>query len=529
MEFFWANHIKLGIMTIRSHLITLVLVFSSIPAWAEMPTQAQESERVGGPFTFANVARRAAALSTKPYEPDQPELPPYLANLNYDQFRDIRFRPDLSLWKDEALPFRVQFFSRGFVFHDRVKINVIDGDEVKPFNYQQEMFDFGKNPTPENLPEDTGFAGFRLHYPINRDDVFDEVSVFLGASYFRAVGQNLNYGINARGLAIDTGLSNREEFPIFREFWLVKPERDATEITLYALMDSKSVTGAYCFVIKPGIQTQMEVKSRLHLRTDIEKIGIAPLTSMFFHGENKERWMDDFRPEVHDSDGLLVVTGNGEHIWRPLSNPKGLRLSDFKIESPKSFGLLQRDRNFNNYQDLEAHYHNRPSILVEPEDNWGKGTIQLVEIPSTAERYDNIVAYWIPETPAKAGDEMSFKYKLTFSRDPEEHQQGGRTLSTRIGAAGTDDLDSSKRKFVIDFAGETLSKLPPDTPVEAVVAVTNGKLIGKPIALPNKETQGWRLFFEIEPESGKIAELRAFLRNQQDVLSETWTYQWMLE
>ncbi len=486
------------------------------------------AESTPGDFTFAAVVRRAAELAAESYSPDRPDLPDYLAHLDYDKYRDIRFQRTETLWLKEGLPFQMQLFPRGFLFKDRVKINVIEDGRASPLPFRHDLFDYGKNEVPQEIPADIGFAGFRIMYPINSDQVFDEVAVFLGASYFRAVGQNLNYGITARGLAIDTGLPSQEEFPTFREFWIRKPEKDATEVTVYALLDSESVTGAYAFVIKPGAQTVMDVQTRLYFRKEVEKLGVAPLTSMFFHGETTDRFIDDFRPEVHDSDGLLVETGLGERIWRPLVNPVGLRISDFEVTSPRSFGLFQRDRDFRSYEDLEAHYQNRPSALVEPKGDWGKGTVELVEIPSNAERYDNIVAYWIPERQTKPGQDWEFSYRLRFATDPEAGMSGGRALTTRIGAGGTDILDPAKRKFVIDFAGDALAQLDPETPVEPVVTTSSGA-ISKPVAQHNEESRGWRLFFELTPDGDTPADMRAFLRNGNDVLSETWSFRWVRE
>ncbi len=489
---------------------------------------ATEDLGVPGSFTFANVVRRANELAQSPYEPDRPALPEFFANLNYDQYRDIRFRKEASLWRDQALPFQAQFFSRGFLYKDRVTINVIENGQVVPVEFMNDLFDYGKNELPTEVPHDMGFAGFRLHYPLNRDDLLDEVVVFQGASYFRAVGQGLNYGITARGLAIDTGLPSSEEFPIFREFWIEKPGKDATEITVYALLDSESVAGAYRFVIKPGLQTIMDVKAHLTFRKTVQKIGIAPLTSMFFHGENTDRFMDNFRPEVHDSDGLLVETGSGERIWRPLLNPLGLRVNRFQVENPRSFGLFQRDRDYNQYQDLEAHYQNRPSLLVEPLGAWGHGAVELVEIPSNAERYDNIVAFWVPDREIAPEEQWDFEYRLRFATDPEGRLTGGRTVSTRIGAGGNDIPDPSRRKFVLDFAGESLAALPTDTPVEAVVTASSGEL-SIPVVQSNPAVKGWRLFFELTPDGNQPVDLRAFLRQGDDVLSETWSYQWVRE
>ncbi|WP_295387560.1 glucan biosynthesis protein [uncultured Thiodictyon sp.] len=499
---------------------------------AEAGPSARSAEQgVPGHFTFASVVRRAGDLAAAPYQPDQPALPAFFAGLDYDQYRDIRFRRDQSIWRSESLPFQVELFPRGGMFKDRVTINLIEGGKAVPVPFKSSLYNYGKNDVPADLantPEDLGFAGVRLLYPLNRDDVFDELAVFLGASYFRAVPQGLNYGLSARGLAIDTGLASKEEFPNFREFWLEKPDRDATSITIYALLDSPSVAGAYRFLITPGLETVIDVKAQLFFRERVKKLGLAPLTSMFFHAEDTDRFMDDFRPEVHDSDGLLIETGTGERIWRPLVNPKGLRISDFRADSARAFGLLQRDRDFNNYQDLEAHYQKRPSALVEPIGDWGKGVVEVVEIPSDSERYDNIAAFWVPERAPAIGKPFEYNYRLRIAADPEAKLTGGRTLSTRIGAGGTVVLDSNKRKFVVDFGGPTLASLPPETPVEAVVTSSSGTL-SKSIVQPNPETNGWRLFFELTPDGGVPVDLRAYLRNGNDVLSETWSFKWIRE
>lgn len=515
----------LGILALGSTLV------SGAPLWAgDTPGLVEPSPSEGAPgaFTFAAVVRRAQELAAADYQPDRPALPDYLADLDYDKYRDIRFVPHESLWANEKLPFQMQFFPRGFLYENRVTVNIVEDGVSQVVPFRHDLFNYGKNTIPEEMPADLGFAGLRLHYPINRDSVFDEVVVFQGASYFRSVSKDLNYGISARGLAIDTGLPTNEEFPIFREFWIFKPAADAVDITVFALLDSKSVTGAYSFVIRPGLETVMDVKARLFMRHAVQKFGIAPLTSMFFHGENTDRFIDDFRPEVHDSDGLLVVNGTGERIWRPLVNPVGLHVSDFVVENPRAFGLLQRDRDFSRYEDLEAHYQNRPSALVEPIGDWGRGVVELVEIPSTAERYDNIGAYWIPEHQPQPCDELKLEYRLRFGQDPEAGLLGGRAISTRIGAAGTDILDSSQRKFVVDFAGKSLAQLPAETEVEAVVTSSSGEL-SKPVVQWNPHTQGWRLFFELKPDGHRPADLRAFLRHDNDVLSETWSYRWVRE
>ncbi|MGF1615931.1 MAG: glucan biosynthesis protein [Gammaproteobacteria bacterium] len=515
----------------RAFTILIAIVLALLSAAGKTADLAQSltppGTAVADPFTFDQVVAEAARLAAGPFQPDGADLPTYFSELTYDQYRDIRFRSDQSIWRDQALPFRLQFFPRGFNFLDRVRINIVEAERVVPVHFQKDMFDFGRNVVPPDASLDVDFAGFRLLYPINRDDRYDEIAVFLGASYFRAVGQNQSYGITARGLAVDTGLSSQEEFPVFREFWIVQPDHDAVDITVYALMDSKSVAGAYRFVIRPGLNTVIEVKARLYLREAVQKIGLAPLTSMFYHGKTTERFMDDFRPEVHDSDGLLVETDAGERVWRPLINPQGLSITSFQVTNPSSYGLLQRERDFDHYQDLEALYHTRPSAVVEPLADWGAGSVELVQIPSTSERYDNVVAYWVPEQSTEAGQELELEYRLRFALDPEGRLLGGRTIATRIGAGGTDVLDPTRRKFVIDFSGPALALLAPESPVEAVVSASSGELVNR-VVQPNPHTKGWRLFFELIPDGDpRPVDLRAFLRLGTDAVTETWSFQWL--
>src|SRR3954454_1970222 len=292
------------------------------------------------PFGFETVQQLARDLAKQDYSDDKAELPQPLRNLSYDQYRDIRFKPDQALWRGQKL-FQIQFFHLGFLYQQPVRINVVGGGQPAPVPYQPGMFNYGANNFGDSLPADLGFAGFRIHYPLNRPDYFDELAVYLGASYFRILGRNQIYGASARGLAIDTAAPSGEDFPRFCEFWIEEPGADATRLTLYALLDSRSATGAYRFVLHPATDTQAEVTVSVYPRRDIGKLGVAPLTSMFFFGENRGRTFDDFRPEVHDSDGLRMITSKAELIWRPLTSRNGLRVSSSAGETPRGFGLMQ--------------------------------------------------------------------------------------------------------------------------------------------------------------------------------------------
>lgn len=497
-----------------------LLVATSVSAQPEAPEVPEEPK-----FGFETVQKLARRLAAQAYVRDDASLPEELARLDYDRYRAIRFKPEAALWRDLGLPFQVQFFHRGFLYRDRVSINVVEDGKPRRLDYVSDWFDFGQNLLGPFSPE-LGFAGFRLHYPIRRNNYHDEIAVFQGASYFRAIGLGQVYGLSARGLAIDTGLAKAEEFPVFREFWIEKPAPEADEIVVYALLDSPAVAGAYRFVIRPGLELVMDVQSRLYFRHGVERLGIAPLTSMFFRGENTEYLIDDFRPEIHDSDGLAIARANGEWLWRPLHNPHKLRISVFHEEHPKGFGLIQRDRNFDHYQDLEASYQRRPSAWVEPLGDWGAGSVYLIEIPSDQEKYDNIVAFWMPDEASAEGKEMAFDYRLYFTLDERLPAALGKAEATRIGAAGIDPPDSKRRRFVVDFASQPFRYYPEDAQIEAEVDASAGA-VENAIVHKNAETGAWRLSFELDPGQVEAPiELRAWLRSGREALTETWLYQW---
>ncbi|MGH6899354.1 MAG: glucan biosynthesis protein [Geminicoccaceae bacterium] len=477
------------------------------------------------PFSPASVRDQARALAAEPFGALEQALPEVLAGLDYDQHRDIRFNRDMALWHGQGLDAEAQFFHLGGRFRAPVHIYEVADSVAREVLYTASLFDFGDNELALDLPEDLGFAGFRLHAPLNRPDLLDEIAVFLGASYFRAVGRNQRYGISARGVAIDTGLPKDEEFPAFRRFWLERPAPGADHLIVHALLDGPSLAGAFSFRIRPGKTTTMEVEATLFPREPIELLGIAPLTSMFLFGPNDRRGVDDFRSSVHDSDGLQIWSGSGEWLWRPLVNPQELRLALFNDTDPKGFGLMQRTRDFAGYQDLEARYDLRPSLWVEPSEPWGSGHVRLIEIPSPQEIYDNIVAFWVPKEPVEAGSEWRFTYRLHWGVAPPTQADLGIVVATRIGMGGQTGEESDLRKVVIDFAGGQLEDTPADAAVEATVTVGGGEVIG-PIVRKNVVTGGWRAFFDLRPGGDGPVELRCVLRLADETLTETWVYQW---
>ncbi len=487
---------------------------------------AQELTVHDKPFTADTLIQMAKSLAQNPYIPPKSVLPKEIDALDYDQHRDIRFVRENGPWFDKKLKFEMQFFHLGSLFKTSIPINEVIKGKSHPIPYSAAFFDYGKNKLNSDALKGIGYAGFRLHYPLNSSDYYDELIAFLGASYFRALGKGQKYGLSARGLAIDTALQTGEEFPIFREFWIVRPKRKDNFVTIYALLDSPSVTGAFEFKVTPGESTTIDVDATLFTRKAIKKLGIAPLTSMFLFGENTKNRFDDHRPEVHDSDGLLVWNGNDEWLWRPLDNAKQLRISAFVDNNPKGFGLLQRDQDPAHYLDFESMYEQRPSLWVEPLENWGKGWVELVEIPSVQEIHDNVVAYWVPKKPVEANQKLHYKYRLYWFKKLPIAKVPGDITATYTGIGGVSGmLETQKRKFVIDFDVLNMEKELAKGIVTLDVSASEGKISGQHL-MYNPVTKGLTAYIDFVP-NGKTSELRAVLVKKGKNISEVWSYQWL--
>jgi len=496
------THLIFGLLTVA----LLVIVITS---------RRQEA------FGFEDVVRMAGTMARENYLSAAPALPKSLRTLNYDQHRDIRWKDERTLWRKEGLPFQVRFFHPGYIFDRPVEIYVLPDNAKKPLRYSPEFFDFGKSVFKEPLPDTVGYAGFRIHYPLNKPDVLDELFVFLGASYFRAVAKDMVYGPSARGLAIDTAVEKRkEEFPVFTKFWLKRPEAYGKTMTVYALLEGHSVTGAYQFEVEPGGETRMQVKAVLFFRKKTESVGYAPLTSMYWFGENTSNTFGDFRPEVHDSDGLLMQRSSGEWVWHPLTWSRQTQRNVFADDHPKGYGLLQRDRAFDHYQDTEALYHKRPSVWVQPIGGFDQGAVRLVQLPTKDEFQDNVVAFWTPAEPPPLLQPVTLEYVLRWYSEADDLPPLGRCVSTRV-----DDQDKPYyRHFFLEFSGGALKQ--EETPVLDIASST-GAAITEAELKWNDFNTSWRAsFFASTPENQKPHELTCRLLANDQPLTETWSYTW---
>jgi glucans biosynthesis protein len=489
------------------------------------------------------VAKIAEKRAHEPFHSPRVDLPDFLRadKLDYDKYREIEFRHDKALWADQDLPFRVEFYHPGYIYQEPIKINEFTLTALQPIRFMQDRFNYRSLHLEKRIPSNTGYAGFRLLYQLNTPDKWDELGAFLGASYFRLLGKGLRYGQSARGLALDCGEPDRpEEFPIFTDWWLGKPAKDDEWLRLYAVLDSVSCVGAYSFLIKPGDPTEAEVEAILYYRDDanihavagdrkpLKSIGLAPLTSMFWIGQSSPRKFDNYRPEVHDSDGLLMRFGNGETLWRPLDDPTVMVHQRFVARDLKGFGLMQRNRDFRNYEDLFNFYQQVPSVWVEPMEPlnlWTNGEVNLVELDTSYEGADNIVAFFDPATKPVPLKPYSFSYRLSWSSEDPKLPTREKVVATRL---GQDPRDPHKRQFVIDYGGGRLNDIPESSPPEIHASCSDNATLADEQIFRNPNDGTWRVIFGMQPkpDNKDPVDVRCTLQRGEEALSETWTYLW---
>lgn len=494
-----------------------LLFWSLAPAWA---------------LDFAELQHWAAQRARAPYQPQDKTLPEALAKWDYNQYRAVSYRQDRGVWRTGASNFYLQGFLRAYLFPERMRIHLLEGETSREYRFAADHFSVNTQAQPNltlpALPEDFGYSGFRVWYPLDRPDRFDEVAVFQGASYFRMLGRGQAYGLSARGLAVDTATPGRgEEFPAFTEVWVKQPAPGEERLRLYALLDGPTLAGAYEFTVAPGEETVADVRAALFFRKQPGRLGLAPLTSMFWYGENNYRKFVEFRPEVHDSDGLLIWRRDGSRTWRPLQTVTQSVVDAYPADHPVGFGLLQRDRAFASYADLEARYQARPSLWVEPQGDWGAGSVVLWQMPTTNEYADNVVAYWAPAVPPEAGEKRELAYRLRWTRqEPAGSQRGGQVLATYLKPLyGHQDLF----RYLIDFSWEGENRGPfaadrvPDIGLEVG---GEGELLERFVEA-NPYTRAWRLNFVVRYQSPRMqVPLRAGLSDGKEGgwRTEVWNY-----
>jgi periplasmic glucans biosynthesis protein len=496
-------------------LATALMAAPSAHARADTPPADNQSAATYA-FSFDTLLAEAKRRAAAPYAPQRSTFPAGLDKLSPEQYRSVRFNPEAGIWRAEQLPFRLELLRAYNQQSAAVTVSTVEDGMARDVVATPQMFEMTTN-MPRLGRVSLPLSGFRLRTRINSKKVWDEFLVFQGASYFRAVAQHLLYGLSARGLAINTAEPSGEEFPAFTHFWIERPSPQATSIVIYALLESDSTTGAYRFIVTPGVETVMDIELTLFPRAEMRVVGIAPLTSMFLFDETNRGRLDDYRPEVHDSDGLQITSKSGEHIFRQLANPLKLQVSTFTTQPPAGFGLVQRSREQRDFEDFENLYERRPSAWVEPKGDWGAGAVELVEIPSGRETNDNIVAFWRPAQSLTPGRAAEFAYRLTWLAEPALPKSLGKVVATRSGAS----LDGKRRVFILDFvgAGEKTDGLRLD------LGASSGKIVNAAL-VSNAAMHGLRATFELDPNGADLSELRLRVMRGDHPITETWLYRW---
>lgn len=497
-------------------VLVILTVITSVSAPAEAAARKI--------FDFSNVIKIARSQAAHPFVPPV-AIPEALTKLSYNQYQEIRFKPMDSLWYGKQRRFHVQPVPAGLYYNHCVTIDIISARGVALLQFSKNDFSFPSTDFARKMPPHLCAAGFKLTYPLAGPDIQNQFLVFAGASYFRAVGRANRFGLSGRGLAINTAFPPHEGFPAFRRFWLQEPEPNVTRFTLYALLSGANVSGAYRFEVTPGEFTALDVKAVLFFRHTPRVTGIAPLTSMFLYGEGTPRPLGEWRPAVHDSGGLQIENGDHEWLWRPLINPLDFLVSSFTLDNPRGFGLMQRNEDFSSYEDLGARYDLRPSAWVVPEGTWGKGRVELVEIPSSSETEDNIVAYWVPQALPQPGHGYTYQYRILFGKASEASPPAGYVTHTFVGSGHNPGLpcsvDRDSLRFIVDFAG----RIPQGTAdVQGIVSADSPAHIQDVSVERDEAVGGYRLSFRVTPAPRHPLELRAFLQRGHAALTETWSY-----
>ncbi|WP_298964455.1 glucan biosynthesis protein D [uncultured Methylobacterium sp.] len=496
-------------------------------AFAQDPAPAGPSLGDGDRFEAGFVVELARALAKKPFAAPATDLPDPLNNLTYEQYVAIRPQSSALVWADEGRGFVVEPLHRGFVFTTPVALHVVEDGTVRRIAYDRNRYAFGKLKAPEE-GRDLGFSGFRLYASFGGNPPAD-CAIFQGASFFRALAAGQSYGVTARALTLRPAEAKGEEFPIFRAFWIERPNPGSGHIAIHALVDSVSATAALHMTLRPGDATIVDVEATLCPRTTLEHVGIAGITGAYLFGPNDRRNIDDARAAAHETGALQIRNGWGEALWRPIQNPETLQISAFMDQDPKGFGLVQRDRDYAAFEDDVQRWERRPSLWIEPlstwgpgvaQRPWGAGAVQLIEIPSESEVNENILSYWRPKEPI--AKETAFSYRQFWCWTAPGEPPLARCTGTRVGKGAS----GKRRLFLVDFTGEGLFApgLKPDA-LSAALGTSPGTIVRQVVySYPERKTV--RVLFELDPGNDTACELRLTLKAADQPLSETWLYRW---
>jgi periplasmic glucans biosynthesis protein len=476
------------------------------------------AEPLGQPVPFAadTVVNMAVALASKPFKAPEAPLPSLFSGLTFEQYASIRRVPGTAIWSNEKLGFSLEPLHRGFVFTTPIAINVVENGMAQRVIYESADFDFGQL-QPTGVLGDLGFSGLRVLR--SYDQGFEDVAIFQGASFYRARARGQAFGVTARGLAIRTGDEPGEEFPLFREFWIDKPSPAADTLTIHALLDSASVTGAFRFTLRPLETTIIDTEATLIARVAVDKLGFGPMAAAYLFSGLDHRRPDDVRAAAYESAGLQILTGSGEWLWRPVSNRETLQISAFSDVNPRGFGFLQRSRSFDAFYDDETHWELKPSLWIEPIGDWAAGDHRLLEIPAASEANENVIVQWRPKTAMAPATTQSIAFRQFWCWSPPTKPPLATCVSSRHGKAG------NRQRFAVEMAGDLFADPAKGAAASAEVQAAPGKITSVRL-FPYTDRRSVRVVFDLDPGSESYSELRLTLKVDNQAASETWLYRW---
>ena len=493
-----------------------------LTAAAPVVAQTQTAPLADAPAPFDSniVLNMARTLAAKPFKAPDTSLPSPFSSLTYENYVSIRSQAGSAIWSADGLGFAIEPLHRGFIFTTPMDIHIVDADKIARVPYDRARFDFNKLQVGPDI-KDIGYSGFRILEA--RNGGFDERAIFQGASFFRALAKDQTQGVMARALAIRTADPRGEEFPIIRAVWIEKPSAAARVIVIHALLDSESLTGAYRFTLRVNDATIIDTESTLIPRLEVDNYGIAAMQATSFYSPLDRHNSDDLRPAVYEVSGLRMLSGKEEWLWRPVSNRLNLQGSAFVDESPRGFGLLQRERDPGAFEDDEQHWERRPSLWIEPIADWGAGQFELIEIPTESEINQNINAYWRPKEGLKPGKETSFSYRQFWCWSPPSKPALATATQARSGKVVVGG--KSRRRILVDFTGDNLADPTRSGEIKASLSLSGGNVTSVS-TFTGKTPKTLRVLFDFEPNSDNMTEIRLLLQSDGQAVSETWLYRW---
>ena len=518
----------------RRELLRLALGGAAVPAATGLaaslssPLSAQSASAKTGPapqpeaFSAAKVVEMARALAAEPHKPPGSAPLDPLGSASPEEIATIRYRTGDLIWAGAGLAFAIEPVHRSRNFPGEVELYTVEGTTASRVVYDPARCDFGTlKPPPASAH--LGFTGFRILRRRDDGQLLPAASL-VNASILAGIAPNQAWGAISRPLSVHLPDQIGEEPSQMRAVWIEQPRSVATELVMHALVDTPSLAGAIRFTLRADDATVIDTECTLFTRKQVDHLALAPVQATYLAGPIDWPPTPDMRPAVYEAAGVQMQTGNGEWIWRPVSNRSRLQISGFVDRDPQGYGLMQRDRGFGAFLDDENDWQRRPSVWIEPIGKWGAGEVTLLEIPAASQNNKNIACYWRPRPGLAAGAEVNYAYRQFWSWQAPSRPDGAIVTASRIGRI-PGDTSEGKTRFLVQFEGGQLG----DPAKAAAIVPTIWSSAGKVAAIrvyraPRQNSM--RVVFDLDAGGQPLVELRVWLKHDNAPMSEAWLYRW---